>query len=139
MIRWEPSVPLLAAVLGACVAGACAPGDPPPQAPATASSTTPVRVRGTEKVVWDQAAYDVTRLERYRYIVYVDDVPVDLAGVTCGPMTNNGMFPCSARLPPLTPGSHRLQLAAEEADGKRRHSPKSGALLLEVLPPDKSP
>jgi hypothetical protein len=100
-----------------------------------------VRVTGTEKIVWDQAANDATQLARYRYIVYIDDVPVDLAGAVCGSASSTGAtsFPCSAALPKLSPGSHRLQLAVEETDGKRHRSQKSGALLLDVAPPDKSP
>jgi hypothetical protein len=141
MIRWESCVLPLAVVFGACMAGSCRSDDPPPQAPSTGSSTTPVRVTGTEKVVWDQAANDATALARYRYFVYVDDVPVELAGTACSSTTPTSapLFPCSAALPKLSPGSHRLQLAVEETDGKRRRSPKSGTLFLDVRPPNKSP
>ncbi len=83
MIRWESCVLLLAAVIGACIAGACRRGDPPPQAPSIAPSTTPVRVTGSDKIAWDQVANDAKELARYRYIVYIDDVPVDLVGASC--------------------------------------------------------
>jgi len=132
MVRVPPCATLLAAVIGAWTAGACGRGDPPPEAPSTARSTTPVHVSGTEKVEWDQAAFDSTQLARYRYIVYVDGVPMDLAGAKCGPTTNNATFPCSAALPKLAAGLHRLQLAAEETDGQRRRSPTSGELLVDV-------
>jgi hypothetical protein len=139
MIRSEPCVPLLAAVIGACMAGACR-GDRPPQSPSIAPSTTPVRVTGREKIAWDQVANDAKELARYRYIAYIDDVPVDLAGAACSTTTTNMTFPCSATLPKLSPGSHRLQLAVEkETDGERQRSLKSGALLLDVLPPNTSP
>jgi hypothetical protein len=139
MIRWEPRVLLLAAVIGVCMAGACRRNDPPPQAPSTAS-TTPVRVTGREKIAWDQVANDAKELARYRYIMYIDDVPVDLASAACSTTTTNMTFPCSAALPKLSPGSHRLQLAVEkETDGERQRSLKSGALLLDVLPPNTSP
>jgi hypothetical protein len=131
-VRVPPCATLLAAVIGAWTAGACGRADPAPEAPSTARSTTPIHVSGTEKVEWDQAAFDSTQLARYRYIVYVDDVPVDLVGATCGPTTNNATFPCSARLPKLQGGRHRLQLAAEETDGQRRRSPRSGELLVDV-------
>jgi hypothetical protein len=130
---------LLAAVIGAVIAGACGRGNPPPQAPSTEPSTTPVRVIGTEKIVWDQAANNATQLAGYRYMVYIDDVPVDLADAACSPTSPNPTFPCSAGLPKMLPGAHRLQLVTEETDGQRRRSPKSGALLLDVAPTNTSP
>jgi hypothetical protein len=87
-----------------------------------------------------QVANDAKELARYRYIMYIDDVPVDLASAACSTTTTNMTFPCSAALPKLSPGSHRLQLAVEkETDGERQRSLKSGALLLDVLPPNTSP
>ena len=138
MVRVVPKA-LLAAVISAWTAAACGRGDPPPQAPSTARSASPTRVSGTEKVEWDQAAFDSTQLARYRYVVYVDDVPIDLVGATCGPTTNNATFPCSARLPKLAAGLHRLQLAAEETDGQRRRSPRSGELVVDVAPSNATP
>src|SRR5258705_13578691 len=123
---------LLAGVIAALIAGACGRSDPPAaQAPTTAPSTGPVRVIGTEKMTWDQTAVDATHLTRYRFILYIDDVPVDLVGVACDTASTNVTFPCSAALPKLSPGPHRLQLVAEETDDQRR-SPKSGVLLLDV-------
>ncbi len=141
MLRREPCVLLLAAVIGTSMAaGACGRGDPPPPTPSTAQSTTPVRVTGTEKVVWDQAANDAAALARYRYIVFIDDVPVDLTGATCSTTATNMKFPCSAALPKLSPGSHRLELAVvEDTDGGRRPSLKSGVLLLDVQPVNTAP
>jgi hypothetical protein len=129
-------VPLLAAVIGACTAAGCGRGNPAPQAPSTGSSNTPVRVNGTEKVVWDQIANDANQLSRYRYILFVDDVPVDLAGARCGTTASaSGTFPCTAPLPRMQPGPHRLQLAVEETDKEKRRSPKSGAIFLDVAAP----
>jgi hypothetical protein len=138
MIRWKSCGLLPAAVIGACMTAGCRGGDAPPQAPSIGGSTAPIRVTGTEKVAWDQIASNATQLAGYRYIAYIDDAPVDLAA-TCGPTTNDATFPCSAALPKLSPGPHRLQLAVEETGGKRQHSPKSRALILNVVPPNKSP
>jgi hypothetical protein len=128
---------LFAAVISTwAVAGACGRGERPAQAPSTASSSTAVRVTGTEKIVWDQTAKDAAQLARHRYLAYVDDeAPIDLVGVTCGPATATESFTCSAPLPTMRPGRHRLQLAAEEADNQKRRSPKSGIILLEVVTP----
>ena len=124
--------------MAAWTAGGCAKGDPLPQAPATPPSTTPVRVTGTEKIVWEQVADDANLLARYRYIAYVDDVAVDLGVAKCAP-SDPRSFSCSVALPPLQPGPHRLELVTEETDGLRRRSPKSGLLLLDVVPPAANP
>jgi hypothetical protein len=127
---------LLAVVAGAWAVVACRRDpSPPPQPPSTAASDTPVRVTGIEKIVWDQFAQDATQLQHYRYIVYVDDEPTDLVGVTCGGAASNGAFPCTATLPKMLGGPHRLQIAIEETDGQKRRSPKSRAILLEVVTP----
>jgi len=125
---------LLSAVAAAWMAGACRRDDPPPQAPSTGSSSAPVRVTGFEKVAWDQTARNATQLGRYRYIVYIDDQPVGLMATCATAASTNGTFPCTASLPKMPPGLHRLQLAAEETDGDHRRSPRSGVLLLDVAP-----
>jgi hypothetical protein len=127
-----PAAALVAAIIGACTAvGACGRGDPAPHAPATAASNGPLRITGTEKVVWDQLARDAAQLARYRYIAYIDDMPSDLVA-TCGATQVDGAFPCTAPLPTMLPGLHRLELVVEERDGKGRQSPKSGVLQLDV-------
>jgi hypothetical protein len=72
---------------------------------------------------------------RYRYFAYVDEeMPVVLVGVTCAPTASDtNTLACSAPLPKMRPGSHRLQLAAEESDNQKRRGPKSGVLLLDVV------
>ena len=128
-------LPLLAAVVAAWMATACRRDNPPPQAPSTESSSTPVRVTGSEKIAWDQAASNPTQLARYRYVVYIDDVPTELVGATCTNTASAGRtFPCTASLPKMQPGLHRLQLVVEETEGDHRRSPKSGFLLLDVAP-----
>jgi len=113
--------------------GACRGGNAPPQAPSTASSDRPVRITGTEKIVWDQVAKDAIQVAHYRYFAYVDDeAPVELR-VNCGPTTAGNSFTCSAPLPMMRAGRHRLQLAAEEADNQKRRGPKSGIILLDVV------
>jgi len=123
---------LLAAVVSSWAGVSCR-DDPPPQAPSTAGSSSPVRVTGTERIVWDQDAHTAKQLHRYRYIVYIDDEPMDLIGARCDDGMSNGAFLCAARLPKMLPGVHRLQLAIEEIDGQKRQSPKSSAITLEVV------
>src|SRR5262245_4948229 len=120
-------------VLFALLAPAC--GDSPPAAPSTGStppSGPPVNVSGTEKIGWDQPAISASQLAGYQYLGYVDDTPQVLTNVSCGATPANGTFPCSASLPRMTAGSHRLQLAAQELSGSRLIGDRSPTILLNV-------
>ena len=127
----EPHISLIAAaVLVVLLTGGC------DRAPQTGSSSTPIAVTGREEIAWDEAAISVRQLTRYHYIAYVDDVPQDLAEARCGLTPTNGTFPCTSKLPKMSPGPHRLQVAAEEMDDKHRRSRRSDTLLLDVRPSD---
>jgi glucose/arabinose dehydrogenase len=90
-------------------------------------------VTGTEKVGWDQSADSAAQLARYRYLGYVDDVASVLTNVACATTSANGAFPCTASLPKMTVGLHRLELVAEETDGSKLASTRSPALQLNVV------
>src|SRR5262245_56597366 len=120
-------------MLIALFAPAC--GDSAPAAPSTGStppSGTPVNVTGTEKVGWDQPAISTSQLAGYQYLGYVDDSPQVLTNVSCGATAANGTFPCSASLPRMSVGTHRLELAAQELSGSRTIGDRSPAILLNV-------
>ena len=120
----------------AALMAACGRADPVPPAPAMTASETPISVRGTEKVEWDQPGAVREQLSKYRFIGYVDGVPADLPDASCAMTPVNGKFPCSARIPKMTPGRHRFELAAEEIEEPHRRGTKSGALVLDVRPAD---
>jgi hypothetical protein len=84
---------------------------------------------------------NATQVARYRYLAYIDDeMPVDLVGVTCARAIDSSAFTCSAKLPKMPPGLHRLQLGAEEPDNQKRRGPKSAEIiLLDVLTTNTSP
>ena len=134
LIRVARDLPLLAAVVAVCMTGACRRGNPPPQAPSTGSSSTPVRVTGSERVAWDQIAGNATQLAGYHFVAYIDDIPADLVATCATTASASGMFRCTAPLPKMQPGLHRLQLGAEETEGDHQRSPRSGALMLDVAP-----
>jgi hypothetical protein len=135
-----PTRSFLAAAVGAWLAASCGRGEPPPQAPVTTPSSTPITVTGSERIAWDQAASSASQLAHWRYIGVLDDVPIDLADATCATTRGeHGTFVCSARLPKMSPGLHRLQLVAAEIDGERRQGSKSGQLVLNVVPSQTSP
>src|SRR5262245_36963897 len=118
----------------ALIASACG-SDSSPSAPSTGSpppSSGPINVKGTERIGWDQPADDASQLAHYQYLGYVDNVAQVLANPVCGTTPSNGTFPCSAKLPTMSLGNHRLELAAQEIDGAQRLGPRSAALLLNV-------
>jgi glucose/arabinose dehydrogenase len=90
-------------------------------------------VTGTEKIGWDQLANAASDLAHYQYLGYVDDVPQVLTNVACATTSANGAFPCTASLPKMTVGSHRLDLAAQQIDGAQQVSARSPALQLNVV------
>jgi glucose/arabinose dehydrogenase len=83
---------------------------------------------------WDQAAADSAQLATFRYAVYVDgNNRVELNNATCGGMSN-GSAACSSQLPPLSNGSHTLELVAYVNDdaGGVIESARSAALSVTV-------
>jgi hypothetical protein len=134
LIRVVRDLPLLTAIVAMGMAGACRSGNPPPQAPSAGSSSTPVRVTGSEKIAWDQIASNATQLAGYRYVAYIDDMTAELVATCATTASAGGTFRCTAPLPKMQPGHHRLQLAAEETEGDHQRSLRSGALLLDVAP-----
>jgi len=115
--------------------GACSRSDSPPQSPVTGpESNTPTTVKGTEQIAWDQPAYNASKLAHYRFLIYVDgDEAPKVADATCGttPSTHNSFFPCTAKLPTLSPGAHRLQLAAEETEVCRADAQRGAELTAD--------
>jgi hypothetical protein len=114
---------LLAAALCLEACSSSSPTEPPP-----AQSSPPVTVKGTEQVGWDQAA-DSSELASLKYLAYVDGVPHTLVDVTCAP--SQPIFTCSAPLPPMSAGSHRLELATV---GNGQESARSSPVNLVVVP-----
>jgi glucose/arabinose dehydrogenase len=71
---------------------------------------------------------------QYDFVAYVDDAPFRLADAACEATADPTLFECTARLPSMTPGAHRLQVAAAVTLGGSRHEgPRSVALNLLVV------
>ena len=65
------------------------------------------------RIGWDQVAAGAGALSRLRYAAYIDDGPrLPLTDVSCGNTPTAAGFSCSARLPPLEPGPHVLDLVS---------------------------
>jgi glucose/arabinose dehydrogenase len=133
------SMAAIGAVVVALLASACGGDSSPPAAPSTGSSSSsssssgsPVNVTGNEKIGWDQPANSASDLARLQYLGFVDDIPQTLTNASCGTSSSSGSFACSATLPRMTAGTHRLELAAQEIDGARQTGPRSPAIVLNV-------
>ncbi len=108
---------------------ACQGKSAPPSSSGGASAGT---ITGTERIGWDQQAPSASELATYRYEMYVDGAPVNLTAVSCAATASAAGFACSANLPPLTPGSHTLELATIVNNGGVFESARSAPLLVTV-------
>ena len=102
------------------------------QAPAPPSNQSPVaQASPSHRLAWDQTAADGAELSTIRYAIYVDGTRSELSGVSCATEPANGVFTCSAQLPPLSLGRHELQLASFVLeDGQVLESPRSAPLEI---------
>ena len=110
---------------------ACGGGSPSP--PVVTPPSTPVTVTGTERIGWDQPAADAVELATFGYAIYVDGTRGVAANVSCGTTPATAGFPCTAALPPLTPGAHSLQVASFVDDGGILESTRSAALQVTLV------
>jgi glucose/arabinose dehydrogenase len=96
-------------------AGSCG-GSPPSSTGGTGD--TGDRITGNERLGWSQSAADSAELLAFRYATYVDGSNrVELIDASCNPSGGGGTFPCSSRLPPLSNGTHTLELVSFVMDG----------------------
>jgi glucose/arabinose dehydrogenase len=123
-LKWRTT-----AVVACCVAVACG---KTPQPPTTESS--PQTIQGHERIGWEQAAADAQELSTFGYAIYVDDVRSEVSGASCSRSFGVEQFSCAAPLPPLSPGTHKLELATFVADGSGSESPRSSPLFVNVVP-----
>ncbi len=93
------------------------------------STQAPVPVVGNALMVWEQPGPGTVP---YHYLLYVDEVARNVAAV-CRP----GLFAwipssCSASLPTMMSGVHRLNVVAKLDDGAADESPQSTTVLVVV-------
>jgi glucose/arabinose dehydrogenase len=101
-----------------------------PSPPVVDVPPTTETITGNERIGWDQPAADAVELAAIGYVVYVDGARTALAGVTCAEASAGTGFPCTARLPALTAGTHTLELASFVTDGGVLESARSGPLRV---------
>ena len=121
---------LVVVVCIACVSWACGGSPDDGQSPPPGSGDT---VRGNERLGWDQQAASPAELAQLRYAIYIDGVRSILADAQCTANAGPAGYPCSARLPTMSAGTHTLQLAAFRLEnGVVSESSRSPALVVTV-------
>ena len=109
-------------------------GSPSPNSHPPVGSPSPVTVQGTESVGWSQLSSTQEELAQYEYVAYLDGVAQLLPDASCPNGVAPTQFDCSARLPQMSAGAHRLQISAVlESNGVRLEGEKSVALDLVVV------
>ena len=106
----------------------------PPPPPVVDNPGAVETINGTERIGWDQPAADTVDLAAIGYAVYVDGVRAELAGVACATTPTTTGFPCTARMPALSAGSHTLELASFVNDGGVLESARSAAVRVTLVP-----
>ena len=113
-------------------AGACGSSTPPAPSPGPGPGS-PASITGRERLGWDQPAESLSELATFRYAIYVDGVRSVVADSSCASTAAAGGFACSGRLPPMSNGTHALELAAfVDASGEIVESARSPSMTVSV-------
>lgn len=117
-------LPALLAI--ALLAGACGGGEPPAAPDTVGNGNAPQtgeRITGSERLGWTQSDSDAGS---FTYALYVDGARIDLKSATCR-QTIGDQHDCSAPLPSMSAGPHRLELTATRGT---QESPRSQPLAV---------
>ncbi len=85
----------------------------------TGTVSDPVQLDGQERVAWDQEGPSLEKVQRFRYMAVVGQIPRDVEDVRCEAKAPKGPFVCSGRLPPIARGVHEVRLIAVAKDGPK--------------------
>ena len=108
-------------------------GSSAPSPPAVDTPGGVQTINGSERIGWDQPASDAVELAAFGYAVYVDGARTEAASVVCGSAPGAPGFPCSAKLPAMSPGAHTLELTAFVSGSPSLESPRSSPLHVNVV------
>jgi glucose/arabinose dehydrogenase len=103
-------LPSRAFLLAAVLCAGCESNNMPPTP--SPGNGTPETITGSERIGWDQPASGAAEIASFRYAIYVDGNRLVLGQSSCASAAGAAGFPCSAALPPLSPGTHVLELTA---------------------------
>jgi glucose/arabinose dehydrogenase len=86
-------------------------GGPEPS-PTPIPTPEPEPISGRERLAWEFEARSAEEIEALGFTAFVDDIATDLQGVTCHPIAGVLELSCTSPLPPMSDGTHRIQVAA---------------------------
>jgi aldose sugar dehydrogenase len=122
----------LLALLVATLTVGCENRTPPPPGPSPGPGDGE-SITGRERLGWDQQAATAAELATFRYAIYVDGARSEMTGVSCGSVAAAAGFACSGQLPPMSPGTHVLEIASfVTTGGSIIESPRSAPLRVTV-------
>ena len=124
--------PVSPAVVVACLCLLTACGNTNPPDPSPPGGDVGETITGRERIGWDQQASSPAELATFRYAIYVDGTRSEMADVSCSATAGAAGFPCSGRLPPMSNGSHVLELASFIDAGGILESARSAAFRVTV-------
>jgi len=116
----------------ACIFASC--GRPAAPQASGSSPASPIQVKPSQHMAWDQAAPSLSWINSFTFVAYVDGQPQTLADASCKPA--GPQLTCLAGIPKMSPGStHRVEIAARDTFG--RESDRSGSLYLVLAEPSR--
>ncbi len=118
---------IFAVVVCTCLAACDNKNDP--EVPDPGNPSGEIQVAPGDRLGWTQPAPDAGDISTLQFALYVDGTRTTVGSATCA--RAGADFECSALLPPLSPGSHTLELASFVVDGSvTAESPRSPALRV---------
>ena len=103
-----------------------------PDSPDMPGSGNVEQITGNERIGWQQAAATSAELSTFRFNIYIDNVPIEMQGVTCVNAPTSAGFACSASLPSMTPGRHVLEITTFIDGRPELESARSAALTVSL-------
>ena len=114
-------------------AAACGSSTPPSPSTGTGGSGGVQSITGRERIGWDQPAADTVELATFGYAIYVDDFRSEVADASCASTAGTGGFACSGKLPAMSSGAHKLEIATfSTVNADSGESSRSSALQVVV-------
>jgi aldose sugar dehydrogenase len=110
-------------------------GSSPPPAPSPGPGTGNAQsITGRERIGWSQGASSASELATFQYAIYVDGARSVMADTSCATTASSDGYACSGKLPPMSNGSHALELAAffDAGNSETVEGSRSPALAVSV-------
>jgi hypothetical protein len=131
MLEEVARAPGISIFIAALAAVSCSNSTPSP--PSTGSPSSPVTIRGTERLAWEQMAASGNELATIAYVLYVDgSLRFRLESASCDATAGASGYTCRSPLPALAAGTHTLELASFFSSDPANESARAAPLTVTV-------